>query len=209
MNKFTENIHIFVKMLKAYKYCLLPSEEQKLQLAKFFGSARFVFNLGLETKIAAWTSAKKNLTCIDLANQMKDLKDTEAPWLSECPSQTLQMALRNLDNAYTNFFRGKGFPKFKKKSNTQSIQFPQGVTINLNTIFLPKLKLVDFVQHRTLGKGEIKTVTVSKNSAGKYFVSILIDNQKELPKKKRRKSNNYILIKPTLLHGARLLVKKK
>lgn len=57
----------------------------------------------------AWTTARKHLTCIDLANQMKELKDTEAEWLKECPSQTLQMALRNLDNAYSAFFVAVAF----------------------------------------------------------------------------------------------------
>lgn len=172
-------------MLKAYKYCLLPTEEQKQQLAKFFGSCRFVYNLGLETKLQAWASARKHLTCIDLANQMKELKDTEATWLQECPSQTLQMSLRNLDNAYTQFFKGGGFPKFKSKHRKQSIQFPQGVKTDFENsiIFLPKLKSVTCIFHRPF-KGEIKTVTVSKTSTGKYFVSILVENQKELPAKK-------------------------
>lgn len=171
-------------MLKSYKYCLLPTEEQKLQLSKFFGSSRFVYNLGLETKMQAWASARKNLTCIDLANQMKELKDAEAKWLKECPSQTLQMSLRNLDNAYTKFFKGGGFPKFKSKHRKQSIQFPQGVKTNFDnsTIFLPKLKHVTCIFHRPF-KGDIKTVTVSKTSTGKYFVSILVDNQNELPSK--------------------------
>ena len=114
-------------MLKSYKYRIYPTDEQKQQLTCFFGSCRFVYNLGLETKIQAWISAKKNYTCIDLANQMKQLKDTEATWLSECPSQALQMSLRNLDNAYTKFFKGGGFPKFKNKYSKQSIQFPQGI----------------------------------------------------------------------------------
>lgn len=172
-------------MLKAYKYAILPTEEQKQQLAKFFGSARFVYNLGLETKLQAWASARKHLSCIDLANQMKELKDTEAIWLAECPSQTLQMSLRNLDNAFTKFFKGAGFPKFKSKHRKQSIQFPQGVKTDFDNsyIFLPKLKNVTCVFHRTF-KGEIKTVTVSKTSTGKYFVSILVENQKQLPKKK-------------------------
>lgn len=172
-------------MLKAYKYAILPTEEQKSQLARFFGSARFVFNLGLETKMQAWTTARKHLTCIDLANQMKELKDTEATWLQECPSQTLQMSLRNLDNAYTQFFKGGGFPKFKSKHRKQSIQFPQGVKTDFenSTIFLPKLKNVTCIFHRQF-KGEIKTVTVSKTSTGKYFVSILVENQKGLPTKK-------------------------
>lgn len=111
-------------MLKAYKYAILPTEEQKQQLAKFFGSARFDYNLGLETKLQAWASARKHLSCIDLANQMKELKDTEATWLKECPSQTLQISLRNLDRAYTQFFKGGGFPKFKSKHGKQSTRLP-------------------------------------------------------------------------------------
>lgn len=58
-------------MLKAYKYYLLPTEEHKLQLAKFFGSYRFVYNHGLKCKMQAWaSSARKHLTCIDLTNQL-------------------------------------------------------------------------------------------------------------------------------------------
>lgn len=180
-------------MLKAYKYRLYPDEEQKQKLASYFGSCRFVYNLGLETKIAAWISAKKTYTCIDLSNQIVELKDGVAPWLSDCPSQTLQMSLRNLDNAYTSFFRGEGFPKFKSKYARQSIQFPQGVRINTenSTVFLPKLKDVSVNFHRKF-KGDIKTVTVSKTTTNKYFVSILVDNQAELPTKKPVKEKTAI-----------------
>lgn len=171
-------------MLKAYKYRIYPSKAQKQDLAKFFGSCRFVYNLGLETKIRAYTDAKKNLSCFELIKQMKELKDTEAKWLSDCPSQTLQMTLRNLDNAYTKFFKGFGFPKFKHKHSKQSIQFPQHISINNGFIFIPKLKGVPIVLHKPLGIGNIKTTTLSKTPTGKYFVSILIDNQNELPKKK-------------------------
>lgn len=181
-------------MLKAYKYRIYPTDEQKKQLACFFGSCRFVYNLGLETKIQAWVSAKKNYTCIDLANQMKDLKDSgEADWLADCPSQTLQMALRNLDNAYTKFFKGGGFPKFKNKYSKQSIQFPQGTKVDFKneTIFLPKLKLVNVLFHRQF-KGEIKTVTVSKTTTNKYFLSILVENQVNIPKKKKVKEKTTV-----------------
>jgi putative transposase len=160
----------------------MPSEEQKHQLAKFFGSCRFVYNLGLETKRQVWASAHQDLTWMDLAKQMKELKDSGATWLQECPSQTLQMSLRNLDTAFANFFRGEGPPKFKSKYKRQSIQFPQGVKTDFenSSIFLPKLKNVTCIFHRPF-KGQIKTVTVSKTPTGKYFVSILTDNQRELP----------------------------
>jgi len=172
-------------VLRTYKYRIFPSEEQQNLIANIFGQVRFVYNLGLETKISAYTGNKKNIDCFDLIKQIKELKDTECSWLKESPSQALQMALRNLDNAYTNFFRGRGFPKFKNKHEKQSFQLPQGVSLSENNkqIFLPKLKWIGIDLHRQF-KGEIKTVTVSKTVTNKYFVSILVDNKQELPSKK-------------------------
>ena len=172
-------------MLKAYKYRIFPTEEQQGLLANIFGQTRFVYNLGLETKITAYAGNKTNLTCFDLIKQMKELKDTECPWLKEAPAQALQMALRNLDNAYTNFFKGKGFPKYKNKHRKQSFQLPQGVFLSEDNkqIFIPKLKFVGIDLHREF-KGDIKTVTVSQTVTNKYFVSILVDNKQELPNKK-------------------------
>jgi len=93
------------------------------------------------------------------------------------------MTLRNQDNAYTSFFKGGGFPKFRSKHGQQSFQLPQGMKVDFEggRVFLPKLKWVDCVFSRTF-EGEIRTV--SKSTAGKYFVSLLIDNGKDLPKKK-------------------------
>ena len=172
-------------MLKAYKYRIFPSEEQQGLLANIFGQTRFVYNLGLETKITAYAGNKINIDCFDLIKQVKELKDTECPWLKEAPSQALQMALRNLDNAYTNFFKGKGFPKYKNKHGKQSFQLPQGVFFSEDNkqVFIPKLKYVGIDLHREF-KGNIKTVTVSRTVTNKYFVSILVDTQKELPSKK-------------------------
>lgn len=180
---FNEILIIFEYVLKAYKYRIYPNEAQQAQLTQFFGSCRFVYNLGLETKIRAYASAKIKLTCFDLNKQMKELKDNEAYWLTDCPSQALQMSLRNLDNAYTRFFKGSGFPKFKNKFGRQSIQFPQRVYIKNGNIFIPKLKLVPIVLHRPLGAGTIKTTTLTRTTTGKYFVSILVDNQESLPTK--------------------------
>ena len=172
-------------MLKANKYRIYPTQEQKDQMQKIFGQVRFVYNLGLETKISAYTGNKKNVDMFDLVKQIKELKDTECPWLKESPSQSLQMSVRNLDNAYTNFFRGNGFPKFKNKHGKQSFQLPQGISLSDNNkqIFIPKLKFVDIDLHRTF-KGIIKTVTVSKSITNKYYVSILVENNITIPEKK-------------------------
>ena len=173
-------------MLKAFKYCILPTEEQQTQLAQIFGCVRFVYNLGLETKITAYKQYGKTLNCFDLINQVVDLKEEEE-WLKECPSQALQMSLRNLDNAYTAFFRGAGFPKFKSKRGKQSFQLPQGVKVDFGgadrrngKVFLPKLKWVNCVFSREFS-GKIKTVTVSRVPSGKHFVSFLVDTEQPKP----------------------------
>jgi len=171
-------------MLKAYKYRIYPNQEQKEMMAKIFGQVRFVYNLGLETKISAYVGNKKHLKCFDLNKQITELKNTDAPWLKESPSQALQMSMANLDNAYTNFFKGAGFPKFKNRYGKQSFQLPQGVYLeNDEQIFIPKLKLVGIDLHREF-KGEIKTVTVSKSITNKYYVSILVETGQPKPEKK-------------------------
>jgi len=171
-------------VLKAHKYRIFPTENQQQQLAGIFGQVRFVYNLGLETKISAYAANKTNVNCFELNKQITELKK-DLDWLN-APSQALQMAMRNLDNAYHGFFRGAGFPKYKSKHSRQSFQLPQGVRLSDDNkqIFIPKLKWVDIDLHRELPQGDVKTVTVSRTTTNKYFISILVDTKRELPKKK-------------------------
>jgi len=120
-------------MLKAYKYRIYPNQYQKELLSRIFGQVRFVYNLGLETKIGAYVGNKKHLKCFDLNKQITELKNNECDWLKESPSQALQMSMRNLDNAYTNFFRGAGFPKFKNKYKKQSLLQQTKIKIIINS----------------------------------------------------------------------------
>ena len=180
-------------MFKSYKYRIYPNQEQKEYLSKIFGQVRFIYNLGLETKITNYTGNRKNIDCFDLNKQITELKNTDAPWLKESPAQALQFAIRNLDNAYTNFFKGAGFPKFKNRYGKQSFQLPQGVWLSEDNkqIFIPKLKLVDIDLHREF-KGEIKTVTVSKSITNKYYVSVLVDTGEIKPIKKEIKEKTSV-----------------
>ena len=180
-------------MFKSYKYRIYPNQEQKEQMSNIFGQVRFIYNLGLETKIINYTGNRKNIDCFDLNKQITELKNTDAPWLKESPAQALQFAIRNLDNAYTNFFKGAGFPKFKNRYGKQSFQLPQGVWLSEDNkqIFIPKLKLVGIDLHRKF-KGEIKTVTVSKSITNKYYVSILVDTGELKPIKKEIKEKTSV-----------------
>lgn len=172
-------------MLKAFKYRIYPNQEQAQMFEEHFGATRFVYNWGLEQKTTAYQTESKSLSCIELTNNMKVLKETE-PWLKTVNSQSLQMALRNLDNAYTKFFREKkGFPRFKSRHNPkQSFQCPQFCTVDWenSTISIPKIKSIKVKLHRKFA-GQIKTVTISRSATSNYFVSILVENDIPLPKK--------------------------
>lgn len=172
-------------MLRAYKYRLNPNKKQEELINKHIGSCRFVYNLALETKQQAYAGLRVNLTCFDLVKQIPELKK-ECEWLKEINSQSLQQSVINLDSAFTKFFKGQNeFPKFKKKTATQSFHIPQNVIIEDGKLIIPKFKEgIKIVLHREL-KGEIRQATISKTPTGKYFVSILSDNKKEIPTKKK------------------------
>ena len=173
-------------MLRAYKYRIYPTEEQKVLLAKTFGCCRFVYNWALNLKIEAYRQEKKSIANIELTNRMKSKLKAEHEWLGEVNSQALQSSLRNLDTAYKNFFRDThavGFPKFKSRKNHQSFQCPQHCRVDFEkgTITIPKAKDIPAVLHRKF-KGTVKTVTVSMTPSGKYFASVLVDTAiQELP----------------------------
>ena len=181
-------------MLKGYKYLIKPNKEQIEMFEKHFGCVRFVYNWGLEQKIKTYQETTKNITVFNLITSLPELKE-DNPWLKEINSQSIQMSLKNLDNAYTRFFKEKkGFPKFKSKYNPkQSFQCPQHCSVDFNQSFLniPKVKKIKTIFHRKF-EGEIKNVTISKVASDKYYVSILVEDEKELPSKSKLESENAI-----------------
>jgi len=164
-------------MMKANKYKLKLTEEQKGKLAIQFGCARWVYNNALNRKQVAYKQDKTNLSRYQLQSLLVGMKkDSETVWLKQAHSQVLQSALLHLDNAFKHFFAKRArFPRFKTKYGKQSCQYPQGVKIKDNLIFLPKIGWIKAVIHRK-PIGKIKTVTVSKDTTGCYFASILLDD---------------------------------
>lgn len=173
-------------MLRAYKYRIYPTEEQKVLLAKTFGCCRFVYNWALNLKIEAYKLEKKSVAYKEVQNRMVNELKKENQWLTEVNSQALLNSIRNLDTAYKNFFRDThavGFPRFKSRKNRQSFQCPQHCSVDFGkgTVSIPKAKDIPAVLHRRF-KGIVKTVTVSMTPSGKYFASVLVDTAiQELP----------------------------
>ena len=177
-----------MKQLKAYKFRIYPSDEQKIFFSKTFGCVRLVYNLMLNDRIKAYEESKGSPNKkIKYPTPAKYKKEYE--FLKEIDSLALVNAQMNLDKAYKNFFRDKsvGFPKFKSKKNpVQSYTTNnQNGTINIfeSWLKLPKLKeLIKIKAHRKI-EGTIKSATISRNGSGKYFISLLCEvDIQELPK---------------------------
>ena len=182
-------------MIKGYKYRIYPTKEQEIQLAKTFGSCRFVYNQLLAKKIELYKEDKKSLSKTDCNNYCNRELKKEFPWLKEVDKFALTNSIYDLDSAYQNFFRrvkqssGElGFPKFKSKRNhyySYKTNFTNNnikVDFENNKVQLPKLKWIKAKLHRQF-KGRILFATISKTPSNKYFVSFNVEVEHEiLPK---------------------------
>ena len=163
-----------MKKQKAYKFRLYPNLEQRILFEKTFGCSRFIWNQMLADKIAHYEKTGETLK-----NTPAQYKD-EFPWLKEVDSLALANVQLNLNKAYKSFFQsGFGFPRFKSKKTAQSYKTnsQKGLITLLNgKVRLPKIGWVKVKAHRQ-PKGLIKSATISKNATGKYFISILCEEE--------------------------------
>jgi putative transposase len=150
---------------KAFKYRIYPNQEQAVLINKHIGSCRWIYNYALNKKVEAYKKNKTKLSRFDISKDLPQLKkNEETKWLKEANSQSLQMSLKNMDEAFTKFFRDKkGFPKFKSKHhNRQSFNIPQSVKVDWenNKVSVPKIKDIRFALDR-IPDGEIKSATMN------------------------------------------------
>ena len=160
---------------KTYKFRLYPNKEQEKMLANYFGSVRFVYNHFLAKRKEQYEQTRKSSNYYEQAKELTAMKKTEAfSWLKEINSQTLQHALRHLETAYVNFFKGRTrFPRFHSKKHGGSFAVPQHFKVEGNRIFIPKFKGgIRFAKSQDV-LGELRNMTVSVTPSGKYYVCIM------------------------------------
>lgn len=168
-------------MLRAIKYELNPTNTQKVLIKQTCGCCRKVYNTMLDRKISAYKEDGRTISAIELINQLPQLK-SELSYLKEVPSQSLQQVIRNLDTAFTNFFRkgGSGFPKFKKKGVKDSFRIPVACVIDYDnwTIKVAKIGMIKFYKgHNKQIEGTIKSYTISHTNTDRYFISVLYETE--------------------------------
>ena len=181
-----------MKLNKAYKFRIYPTKQQEEIINKTFGCCRFIYNQMLAERISAYEKLKNDRDQLyDYKYKTEKQFKEEFDWLREVDSIALQQSRRNLETAYKNFFQSKGkvgFPKFKSKkdNNFSYTTINQKGTIKLLDDFkyikLPKIGLVKIKCHRLISNNEIiKSATFSKTPTNKYFISILVAYEKDIP----------------------------
>lgn len=135
------------------KQRLYPDERQVKVLTEHCGQARFVYNHGLAQREALTKEERENGVRVNATTQCKDLAKLrkELDWLGAGSSDVQQGALRDLDRAFKNFFKGlAGYPVFKKRKETDLggfvIKYLQVRRLNKRNaeVLVPKLGYVRF-----------------------------------------------------------------
>ena len=173
-----------------YNYRIYPTAGQQQALARAFGCARVVFNDGLRSREEAHAAGRPYLTDAELSARLTAAKATpERAWLSDVSAVVLQQALADLNAAYRNFFaslKGErkgpkvGPPRFRsRKDHRQAVRFTANGRFRVlagGKLRLPKIGDVPVRWSRALPSAP-SSVTVIRDSAGRYFASFVVDTQ--------------------------------
>jgi putative transposase len=168
-----------VKLRYAFRF--YPTAGQTRTLARVFGACRYIYNWGLRLRTDAYRQEDYSLSYDETSALLTRLKRTpEHAWLQEISSVPTQQALRHLQTAFANFFEKRArHPSFKKKAGDQSAEYTRSAFTwdaqnrNLTLAGIGRLKVRwsrDFSSHPT-------TVTVMKDAAQRYFVTLCLDEE--------------------------------
>jgi putative transposase len=163
---------------RAYRYRFYPTDEQKKQLAHSFGCSRFIYNRFLKVRADAYYEKQERINYHKTSEILTELKKNENfSWLKDVSSVVLQQTLRDLDKAFTNFFsRRAKYPKFKKKNSCQSVRYAKsGFSFSNGILTIAKNKDPLNVRWSRNFSGAPSSVTISKDCAGRYFVSFAVE----------------------------------
>ena len=164
-----------------YRFRFYPTPVQRQMLARVFGCTRYVYNWALRLRSDAWSKEGRSVTYYETSALLAHLKrEPDHAWLGEVSCVPAQQALRHLETAFVNFFEKRAdYPSFKRKSGDQSAEYtrrafkwdPRHHQLSLSG--LGRLR----VRWSREFKSSPTTVTVKRDSAGRYFVTLCLDEE--------------------------------
>ena len=167
---------------RAFKYRFYPTDEQAAELSRTFGCVRLVYNKALEERTRAWYGEQRRISYVQSSAALTEWKKTEElAFLTEVSSVPLQQALRHLQTAFAHFFAKRAkYPRYKsrKKSRSSAEYTRSAFTWRDGQLTLAKMaQPLDIRWSRPLPEGAVATtVTVSRDAAGRWFVSLLCED---------------------------------
>src|SRR5690348_9153955 len=166
---------------QGFKFEMRLNGKQLRELRRFAGACRFVYNKALALNNERYVKKEKRLGYAALSALLPTWKQ-EYSWLSEAPAQALQQSLKDLEQAYANFFQKRaGFPALHKKGQNDSFRIPQDFEVDNENgrVKLPKCEWIRYRKSRDIeGKPKKITVTVRNEKA---FVSIQTEREVDQP----------------------------
>lgn len=167
---------------RGYKYRFYPTPEQADLLSRTFGSVRYVYNRALAERSRAWTQEQRRVTFAETCRMLTAWKaDPDTVWLYEVSNVALQQGLQHLQQAYVNFWGKRAkYPTFKSKRKSRASATFTRMAFSWRDGQIRLAKCADplnIVWSRPLPDGAApSTVTVSRDSAGRWHVSILVED---------------------------------
>jgi putative transposase len=174
--------HVSMNQRRAHRYRLYPTPEQVAVLARTFGRARFVYNWALRLRTDAYYQRRERISYAATSAALTALERApETAWLNAVSSVPPQQALRHLDRAFRNFFEGRAkYPTFKKRRGRQAAEYTTSAfrwDAERRSLTLAKMDMpLAIVWSRTF-TGAPTTVTITRDPAGRYFVSFLVEEE--------------------------------
>ncbi|MDX3761106.1 RNA-guided endonuclease TnpB family protein [Streptomyces sp. AK02-04a] len=175
------------RVKRAYRYRFCPTDAQAAELSRTFGCVRKVYNLALAARTEAWVTRQERVSYHQTSAMLTAWKKTgELAYLNEVSSVPLQQTLRHLQTAFTHFFgKRANYPRFKsRKTSRRSAEYTTSAFRSRDGK-LTRAKMtepLDIVWSRPLpGGASPSTVTVSQDSAGRWFVSLLCEDPSVKP----------------------------
>ena len=166
---------------RAYEYRFYPSPEQAAELSRTFGCVRKVYNLALAARTEAWYQRQERVSYVQSSALLTGWKRSDdLAYLNDVSCVPLQQALRRLQGAFAAFWDKRArYPRFKsRKRSRASAECTRGAfRWRDGQLTLAKMDApLDIRWSRPLPEGaEPSTVTVSRDAAGRWFVSLLCE----------------------------------
>jgi putative transposase len=166
---------------RAFKYRFAPTDAQAAELSRTFGCVRLVYNKALEVRTNAWCSEQRRINYGETSALLTRWKATkELGFLNEVSCVPLQQALRHLQRAFASFWEKRArYPRFKSRKRAKaSAEYTRSAfRYRDGQLILAKMtEPLAVVWSRPLPEGsEPSTVTVSCDSAGRWYVSMLVE----------------------------------